>query len=132
VAKPTSPMSVGSWVLTLFGPAAGVAALSDVLGVFPRIGRAAGLAAAALAPALGSYTAVLLADTAVPAWHEAGRELPFLFVGGASATAGALAAMLAPVEEAAPARRLALPGAVMEMGAARAMGRNPPDEVARP
>ena len=106
VAKPTSPMSVGSWVLTLFGPAAGAAALSDVLGVFPRIGRVAGLAAGALGPPLASYTAVLLADTAVPVWHESGRELPFLFVGGASATSGALSVMLTPVGEAAPARRL--------------------------
>ena len=132
VAKPTSPMSVGSWVLTLFGPAAGVAAVTDVLGAFPRIGRAAGLAAAALAPALGSYAAVLLADTAVPAWHEAGRELPFLFVGGASATSGALGVMLAPIEDAAPARRLALVGAAVEMCAARMMERNLPEEVARP
>jgi DMSO reductase anchor subunit len=132
VAKPTSPMSVGSWVLTLFGPAAGIAALSDVLGVFPRAGRVAGLAAGALGPALGSYTAVLLANTAVPAWHEAGRELPFLFVGGASATSGALAVMLAPVGEAGPARRLALVGAAMEMSAARAMERNLPEDVAGP
>jgi hypothetical protein len=132
VAKPTSPMSVGSWVLTLFAPTAGVAALSDVLGVFPRIGRVAGLAAGALGPPLASYTAVLLADTAVPVWHEAGRELPFLFVGGASATSGALSVMLTPVGEAAPARRLALLGAAMEMAAARAMERNLPEDVARP
>jgi hypothetical protein len=132
IAKVTSPMSVGSWVLTLFGPAAGVAAITDVLGVFPRIGRAAGLAAAALGPPLASYTGVLLADTAVPAWHEAGRELPFLFVGGASASSGALAVMLAPIEQAAPARRLALLGAAIEMSAARAMERNLPHEVSRP
>ena len=132
VAKPTSPMSVGSWVLALFGPAAGVSALSEVTGVFPRIGRVAGLGAAALGPALGSYTAVLLANTAVPAWHEAGRELPFLFVGGASATSGALGVMLAPLGEAGPARRLALVGGAMEMAAARAMERNLPEDVARP
>ena len=29
VAKPTSPMSVGSWVLAAFGPASSVAAASD-------------------------------------------------------------------------------------------------------
>jgi hypothetical protein len=132
VAKVTSPMSVGSWVLTLFGPAAGVAAITDVLGVFPRTGRAAGLAAAALGPVLGSYTGVLLADTAVPAWHEAGRELPFLFVGGATAATGALGVMLAPVEDAAPVRRLALVGAALEMSAARAMERNLPEDAGRP
>jgi formate-dependent nitrite reductase membrane component NrfD len=132
VAKVTSPMSVGTWVLTLFGPAAGVAAITDLLGIFPRIGRAAGLAAAALGPPLASYTAVLLADTAVPAWHEAHRELPFLFVGGAMAASGALAVMFVPVEDAAPVRRLALVGAALEMAAARAMERNLPEDAARP
>ena len=83
-------------------------------------------------PALATYTAVLLADTAVPAWHEARRELPFLFVGGASATSGALGVMLAPLGEAGPARRLALVGGAMEMAAARAMERNLPEDVARP
>lgn len=132
VVKVTSPMSIGSWALALFTPAAGVAALSDLLGVVPRIGRVAGLAAAGLAPVLSTYTAVLLADTAVPAWHEAGRELPFIFVGGASAATGALGVILAPIEEAAPARRLALLGAGIEICAARAMERNLPHEVSGP
>jgi hypothetical protein len=37
VAKPTSPMSVGSWLLVGYGPAASVAAATDLLGVFPRL-----------------------------------------------------------------------------------------------
>ena len=40
-------------------------------------------------PLLAAYPAVLLADTAVPAWHAAHRELPVLFVGGAMTAAGA-------------------------------------------
>ena len=40
-------------------------------------------------PLLATYTGVLLADTAVPAWHEAYRHLPFLFAGGAMTSAGA-------------------------------------------
>jgi len=40
--------------------------------------------------------------------------------------------MLAPIEDAAPARRLALVGAAVEMCAARMMERNLPEEVARP
>src|SRR5919206_1182670 len=39
VFKPTSPMNLGTWILTSFGPAVGIAAASDVLGVFPRLGR---------------------------------------------------------------------------------------------
>src|SRR5438067_3221929 len=56
VAKPTSPMSMGSWLLAAYGPATGVAAASEVLGVLPGVGRAAEAAAAALAPAVATYT----------------------------------------------------------------------------
>jgi hypothetical protein len=35
VIKPTSPMSVGTWILTVYAPAAGVAAVTDVTGLFP-------------------------------------------------------------------------------------------------
>lgn len=38
VFKPTSPMSMGSWVLSAYGPAAGAAALSAVTGRLPRAG----------------------------------------------------------------------------------------------
>ena len=37
-----------------------------------------------------TYTAVLLADTAVPAWHDAHRELPFVFAGSALAAGGGI------------------------------------------
>lgn len=111
--KPTSPMSMGSWVLAAYGPAAGLAAASSVTGRAPRTGAAATAGAAALAPVLATYTAVLLADTAVPAWHEAHRELPFVFAGSGAAAAGGLAGVLAPVE-AEPARRLAAIGWMVE------------------
>jgi hypothetical protein len=64
---------------------------------------------------------VLVANTAVPAWHEARHTLPFLFAGGAAASAGAAATLVCPPEHAGPARRLAVIGAVLELGAARAM-----------
>jgi hypothetical protein len=125
VAKPTSPMSTGTWVLAALGPAAGVAAVSEFSGVLPALsplirgtGRVAGLGAAALAPALGTYTAVLLADTATPAWHEAYRELPFLFAGSALASGGGAGLVAAPLHEAAPARRMAVAGAALELAAA--------------
>ncbi|MET8374029.1 NrfD/PsrC family molybdoenzyme membrane anchor subunit, partial [Micromonospora profundi] len=49
VAKPTSPMSVGTWILTAFGPAAGVAAIAEGAGLLPRRGML-GLAGRALPP----------------------------------------------------------------------------------
>jgi formate-dependent nitrite reductase membrane component NrfD len=117
VFKPTSPMSVGSWLITAYGPAAGVAAASAVTGLLPRIGRAATVAAAVTGPGVASYTAALLSDTAVPAWHEAHRELPYLFVSSAATAAGGLGLLMTRPEEAEPARTLALAGAAAELTA---------------
>ncbi|MDR7273953.1 hypothetical protein J2S41_000731 [Catenuloplanes atrovinosus] len=132
IAKPTSPMSMGTWILSAFGGAAGVAAAAEIapavlpergpLGLLrramPLTGRASGLAAAAAAPALATYTAVLLADTATPSWHEAYPELPFVFGGSALASGAAVGLIAAPVEQNRPAVRLAVAGAVLEQAAA--------------
>ncbi len=117
VFKPTSPMSVGSWILSAYAPAAGVAAASAVTGLLPAIGRAATVAAAITGPGIAAYTSALLGDTAVPAWHEAHRELPYVFVSSAATAAGGLALALVPPEEAGPARKLALVGAGVEVTA---------------
>ncbi|HEX4791864.1 MAG TPA: NrfD/PsrC family molybdoenzyme membrane anchor subunit, partial [Actinospica sp.] len=79
VFKPTSPMSVGSWLLAGFAPLVGTAAFCDVTGRLPRLGTLATAGAATLGPAVATYTAALIADTAVPAWHEGRRPMPFLF-----------------------------------------------------
>ena len=123
VIKPTSPMSMGTWILTLFGSSTGIAAASDVLGIFPRSGRLFGGISALLGPVLSTYTAVLVADTSVPVWHEARRELPLVFAASSAASAGAAAAILTPVEHAGPARRLAVAGALLEIGAVEMMKR---------
>jgi DMSO reductase anchor subunit len=123
VVKPTSPMNVGTWILTAFGPSAGLAALSDVLGVFPRLGRFSEWPAALLGPALATYTAVLVADTSIPVWHEARRELPLVFAASSAASAGAAATVLTPVGFAGPARRLAVGGALLELGSVELMKR---------
>jgi formate-dependent nitrite reductase membrane component NrfD len=115
VFKPTSPMSIGSWLIAAYGPAAGVAAASAVTGKLPRAGRATTIAAAALGPGMAAYTAALLADTAVPAWHDGYRELPYVFVGSAAAAAGGLGLMMVRPERAEPARNLALIGGAAEL-----------------
>jgi hypothetical protein len=121
--KVTSPMSVGSWILSAHGGLSTLAGLAELTGRAPRLGRAAELAAGVLGTALSTYTALLVADTAVPVWHDARRELPFVFAGGAMASAGAAAAIVAPVRHAGPARRLALAGSVLELGTAKLMER---------
>ena len=79
--KLTSPMSVGSWILTGFGTGAGIslaaelapamlphkvatnAVVSQAISVADPIGS---VTSAFFAPPLAAYTAVLLADTAAP------------------------------------------------------------------
>jgi len=129
VAKPTSPMSIGTWILSAFGPMAGIAAAGELKWLLPKplrrlVGvteRPAGLAAAVVAPAVMSYTAALIADTATPSWHEAYRELPFVFVGSACVASGGLGMLASPVDQAGPARRMALAGAALELAAEHQM-----------
>ncbi|WP_425357114.1 NrfD/PsrC family molybdoenzyme membrane anchor subunit [Streptomyces inhibens] len=123
VLKPTSPMSVGSWLLGGYGLAAGAAAVCAVTGRLPRAGAAATAAAAVLGPAVATYTAVLAADTAVPAWHGAHRELPYLFAASATAAAAGMALLLAPARENAPARCAAVLAAATDAVATRAAER---------
>jgi hypothetical protein len=72
-----------------------------------------------VAPALATYTGVLLADTAVPSWHEAYPELPFVFAGSALASGAGAGLLAASGGEARPARRLAVAGTVIELAASR-------------
>src|SRR5207247_57239 len=174
-----SPMSVGSWILSGYVPAAGASAACALTGRLPRAGaaatagaavRAPGLAsytaaliadtavppwphgpremplvlpgaaaraagrlpragaaaaagAAVLAPGLASYTAALITDTAVPAWHDGHREMPFVFAGSAAMAAGGFGLLAAPLGESQPARNLAMFGAATEAAAFERMTR---------
>jgi formate-dependent nitrite reductase membrane component NrfD len=124
VAKVTSPMSMGTWLISVYGPAAGAAAVGEFAHLLPlpapirkllgAIAGPAGFTAAALAPGLATYTAVLLADTATPAWKEAGGTITTAFAAGALVS-GAGVGLLAPLDESGPARRLALLAAPGEL-----------------
>lgn len=119
--KVTSPMSVGSWILTVSGTSTGLAAVHATTGLLPRLGRVAKPVAALAGLPLSTYTGALIAQTAVPVWHDARRELPVVFAAGAAASAGAVAAMTTRVADAGPARRLALLGAVGELATVQVM-----------
>ena len=90
--KLTSPMSLGSWILSAFSAGAGVAAAAEVdrmtgerlplgplRGVLRAVEGPAGLEAAAFAPALAVYTAVLLGDTSTPTWNARPRGAALCF-----------------------------------------------------
>jgi formate-dependent nitrite reductase membrane component NrfD len=119
VFKPSSPMSVGSWLLTAYGPVAGAAAVSEVTGILPKAGTAATLGAGLLGPAIATYTAALICDTAVPAWHAGYREMPYVFAGSAASAAGGLGLLATRPADAEPARNLAVLGATVELIAKR-------------
>ncbi|MDF5752045.1 NrfD/PsrC family molybdoenzyme membrane anchor subunit [Spongiactinospora sp. TRM90649] len=123
VFKPSSPMSVGSWILAAQSGLAAVAAGSEVTGLLPVVGNAAGLTTGITGPLMATYTAVLVADTAVPSWHAGHRELPFLFAGSALASAAAVAMVVAPPDQAGPARGVAILGAAVETAAGEVMER---------
>jgi hypothetical protein len=122
--KVTSPMNVGSWLLLASGTATAVAAADAWTRRVPvPLGRAARPTGAALGLPLATYTAALLSNTAVPVWHEARAMLPFVFAGSAAASAGAAAVLACPPEAAAPARRLAIGGAIATTIGVEAMER---------
>lgn len=104
VFKLRSPLSVGTWVLTLFGALSalttfGQAARDGLLGrdtALARLGRGLPLrliGALGLAPgfALSGYTGVLLAATAVPLWTKNALLMGPLFL--ASSVSNATAAL---------------------------------------
>ncbi len=133
VAKVTSPMSVGTWFLTGFGVPAAVAGASDIVRLVPpaviafvpgallrllhAVSGPAGVAAAAIGPFVTTYTAVLLADTATPAWHSARKQLPFVFAASATAAGAGLMLGTVPLAESGPARVLSVAAATVELGA---------------
>ena len=119
VFKPSSPMSVGSWLLAGYGPVAGAAAVSELTGILPKAGTAATLGAGLLGPAIATYTAALICDTAVPAWHAGYREMPYVFAGSAASAAGGLGLLATHPRDAEPARNLAVFGAAVELIAKR-------------
>jgi hypothetical protein len=116
VFKPTSPLSVGSWILAPFSALATATAGAHMVGRFPRLRRLSGIGAALLGGPMTTYTAALLADTAVPSWHQAYRQLPFVFAGSAMAAGGGITAAATPVDQSGPARKVAAAGAAIELG----------------
>ncbi|UDY24112.1 NrfD/PsrC family molybdoenzyme membrane anchor subunit [Nocardioides sp. Kera G14] len=143
--KVTSPMSVGSWILSAYSGGLALTVANEVdrmlgerlpLGPLRRLLRLlegpAGLQAAAFAPPLAVYTAVLLADTAVPTWNATHRDLPFVFVSSASLAAAGMAMITTPTAETGPARTLAVLGVAGDLTAMKLMERRMDPVAAEP
>ncbi|WP_225840222.1 NrfD/PsrC family molybdoenzyme membrane anchor subunit [Streptomyces sp. NK08204] len=121
VFKVTSPMSVGSWLLAGFVPAASAAALADLTGRLRPVGTLATAGSAVLGGPVAAYTAALISDTAVPAWHQGHRWMPFVFVSSGLSAAAGLGLVAAPPAETAPLVPLAVGGGLAEVALTKVM-----------
>jgi formate-dependent nitrite reductase membrane component NrfD len=136
VFRPSSPMSVGSWILTASGAANSAAALfAGRRGLLGALGKSGELAGALLGMPLAGYTAVLLSTTAVPVWRESRRTLPLLFMSsGVAAAASLLELGSLNRHEERVLRRYAIAGKAGELAATAALHREASrvPRVARP
>ena len=123
IVRPTSPMSIGSYVLVKFGGFSALLAAAQLrrdLGAAPglldRVARVAQIPAALTGAAMSTYTGALLAATSTPLWAALPKLLPAAF--GASAMASAAAALSLIVREAErePLRRIELVASAAELG----------------
>ena len=101
IARRTSPMSIGTWILMSFSGFAGLSAVAQFLsdrvagmGWMRRVARGAGVPAAIAGAGLSTYTAALLSATSTPLWAAAPRSLAVRF-GASSVAAGAASLSLA-------------------------------------
>ena len=150
VIKLRSPMSVGTWGLTLFGACASLSAMAqateDGLLGRGRLARAAsrlptGAVDAAGAPLgcfIGGYTGVLLAATAVPLWAKNSVLIGPLFLSSAFSNAAASVALLLAFDRDALSdslrrlERLEAIAAASELALLAAFRAHPGPTIARP
>ncbi len=123
VFRPSSPMNVGSWILSTVAPlAAGSAVLTESDGSLGMVGEIAGLTAGVLGGPLAGYTAVLISNTAVPVWQATRRSAPPAFIASSMAAAAGLLQLTRLSErEGRIVRRFAVAGAAAGLAAERAL-----------
>jgi MFS family permease len=133
VFRPTSPMNLGAWVLATAAPTAmGSAMWSRESGVRGAMAQAGGIVAGILGMPLAGYTAVLITNSAVPAWQGARRSMPLLFIGSAITSAASLFDMMdLGRREHRLVGAFGTMGRVTELIAARAVEREPMVERVR-
>ena len=86
VFRPTSPMNMGTWILSAASGAGGLGLLVDSK-VLASIAGVAG-------SMLSTYTGVLLGNTTVPVWHATRRRLPLWFAASSAADTDFMAMLL--------------------------------------
>ncbi len=138
VFRPTSPMNMGTWILSAFGAmstASAAAALLPISERQRRLGDLAATGAGLVGLPLCTYTGVLVANTAVPIWHGTRRTLPILFAASGAAGGGAVLELFPPTPAGeAIVHRFGIAGKVCELALTAVLEREAAavPEVVRP
>jgi len=120
VFRPTSPMNLGSWILSGAAPTAIATGLFiNRPGFLGKVGEVCGYLSGIFGAALATYTGVLISNTAVPIWQASRRWMPVLFAASGAATAGSVIDMFSTGDAAhAVGRVFGTAGRVAEIAAA--------------
>ena len=110
VFRPTSPMNMGTWILSIASASGGLSLL--------RPNRALSAVAAASGSMLATYTAVLLGNTAIPLWHRTRRVLPLYFAASSAASLACVLELLGT-----PRKRYSMIAKTVEVAGAVALER---------
>jgi formate-dependent nitrite reductase membrane component NrfD len=123
VFRITSPMSMGSWILSIFSTAAGAAAVLPFgPALFRPLANIFGVISGLFGLGLSGYTGVLISQTAVPVWQQAYRTTPVLFLASGTAAAASFFEFFdLNQKEAETVERFGLMGKIVELGATVAM-----------
>jgi len=123
VFRPTSPMNMGSWILTSAGAFTTGALLYNGRNKFLKtMTNISGIGSGISGILLAGYTGVLLSYSAVPLWQEARKSLPLLFIAsGISGASSSLELMRLKSRETSVVHIFSTAGIVAELLAARAL-----------
>jgi formate-dependent nitrite reductase membrane component NrfD len=123
VFRPTSPMSVGTYILSIFSSLIGLSWMAlFVPKPFTWISDLAAIPAGLFGLGLAGYTGVLVSNTTVPVWQRAHRLLPVLFLASATSSAASLFDILGGNEvERKAVRTFGIVGKIGELVAAEAL-----------
>jgi formate-dependent nitrite reductase membrane component NrfD len=132
IFRRTSPMSIGSWLLTGWGVFSGLTAVAQRAAsrgrrpFWNRLARWFGLSAGACGMATSYYTGPLLCATSVPLWGSVPRLLPSLVAAASVSTAASALLLTAKASSAPPGvrrrlERIAATATGVELGLAVAV-----------
>jgi formate-dependent nitrite reductase membrane component NrfD len=99
IFRSTSPMSIGTYILSAFSLFSGITVAAELLGGRGRtVARIAQVPAALAGAGLSFYTAALLSATSTPLWAAAPRLLAARFAASSMATAAAALSLAEQVD----------------------------------